>query len=144
MPREYTPEQTWKLFEKLPEDLQEAVFSKETADSIWDICEKNEINEVPKVAKIVGNVLIGLLPIDGLPEALEKELRLKPAVAKKISQEIHRFVFHPVRKSLYDLHGAEEPKTPSVKQESLSLEKKTTPPKESKKEDLYREEIEKK
>jgi hypothetical protein len=43
MPEEYTKEQLWKLYEKLLEELKEAIFSEETANSIWDICSRNGI-----------------------------------------------------------------------------------------------------
>ena len=94
MPEEYTKEQFWKLYEKLPQELKEAIFSEETADSIWDICSKNGIDDerVSEVARYTGRVLMGLLPPDELEETLEKELKLQKGVAKKVNQEIKKLV----------------------------------------------------
>ena len=40
---EYTKEQFWKLYEKLPAELKEAVFSDEVGDHILDACAKNGV-----------------------------------------------------------------------------------------------------
>ena len=105
MLKDYTPEQFWKLYEKLPQDLQDAVFSEETANNIYTICDRYDINEISKVAKIVGFVLLGVLPPDELYETLLKELDIDPETAKRANQEIIRFIFYPVRKSLEGLYG---------------------------------------
>jgi hypothetical protein len=34
MPKEYRKEELWKLYEKLPKELQEAIFAEETANHI--------------------------------------------------------------------------------------------------------------
>jgi hypothetical protein len=109
----YTKEQFWKLYEKLPQELKDAVFAEETAENIYSICEKNEIENVPKVSSLVSHVLLGLLLPDEFQGILEKELKLKSDVAKKISHEINRFIFFPVRSSLEMLHKTEI--TPSAK-----------------------------
>jgi hypothetical protein len=143
MPKEYTIEQVWKLFEKLPKDLQEAIFSVETADSIYNICEKNEISEVSRVAKIVGFILLGLLSPNELQETLEKELKLEPKVAKKASQEIDRFILYSVRGGLTALYGAEisppsaEPGITPPKKKKPATKKPVSPRK-----DIYRELLE--
>jgi len=144
MPREYTPEQTWKLFEKIPEDLKEAIFSVEVANDIYNICEKNEIEEVSKMAKIVGNVMLGLLSPDNLKETLEKELNLKSEKAQKITQEIDRFIFYPIKESLNNLYGLKT-KVNTLSDES-AVESKIISLKGRKisRKDTYREPVEEK
>ena len=58
MPKEYTREQLWKLYEKLPGELKEAIFSVGTADSIYDICERNKIEDdrVSEIARYTGRL----------------------------------------------------------------------------------------
>ncbi|MBI2038531.1 MAG: hypothetical protein HYT19_01235 [Candidatus Nealsonbacteria bacterium] len=144
MPKEYTKEQLWKLFEKLPEELKEAISSNETADFIWDICKKNEIDEITKITQSVGNVLLGILPIDEFQGLLEEDLKLKKDISKKVSQEINRFIFYPVRtelEKLYQTGGvisaksteAAIPKTAPVEQIKPELPKSS---------DVYREPVE--
>lgn len=133
MQKEYTREQLWKLFEKLPEELKEAIFSEETANNIWNICERNTIKEVSKVAKLVGDVLLGLLPPGDFQESLEKELKLEKEVAKKLSFETNRYIFRSVKETLRSLYEEEKPKKEEVPEKE---EKKP------KKKDIYREPIE--
>ena len=149
MPEEYTKEQLWKLYEKLPEELKEAIFSEETADSIWNICSKHGIEgeRVSEIAKYTGRVLMGLLPPNELQETLEKELQLEPEIAKKVYQEIFRFIFYPVKTSLEELYKIEMipiagvPVKPPVKR--VTEEKpKTSPEEKPKGVDRYREPIE--
>ena len=139
MPKEYTREQLWKLYEKLPGELKEAIFSVGTADSIYDICERNEVEEISEVAKYAGRVLLGVLPPDEFEETIKKEIKLKEDKAKKVSREINRFVFYPVKSSLEEIY-----KTP-ITPPPAGL--KTAPPPEEKpkappREDVYREPIE--
>ena len=143
MAREYTREELWKLYQKLPEELKEAIFSEETAENIWNICERNNVEKISSVAKYVGNVLVGVLPPEDFQETLEKELKIKKEVAKKVAQEINRFIFFPVRPALEQLYKAEITpleKTPEkpTEQEKIEEEKPKTPPKP----DIYREPIE--
>jgi len=141
MPGEYTKEQLWKLYEKLPEELKEAVFAEETANNIDDICTRNGIedNRISEIARYTGRVLMGVLPPEDFQETLEKELKLEKDLAKKVSQEINRFIFYPVKASLEELYKIEI--APPAKPTGI------TPPPEEKPpvppgEDIYRESIE--
>ncbi|MEK9180924.1 MAG: hypothetical protein AAB871_01680 [Patescibacteria group bacterium] len=119
--------------------------SEGTANDIGDVCERNEIkNLTSKVANCTGQVLIGLLPPEEFPAALEKEVGLKKPVAKKVAQEIFRTVFFPVRIFLAELYhtalGSSE--TPSVTPSSPSITSTPSAPSASQKSDTYREPIE--
>ena len=143
MPEEYTKEQFWKLYEKLPQELKDALFAEETGDNIHDICERNGVLEnLDQVVDYVGRVLVGLLPPDDLQETLERELEINKERAKKISQEINRFIFYPVKASLEELYKIEMvpiagmPVKPPVKKVEEKAEERP------KREDIYREPIE--
>ena len=152
MPKEYVKEQLWKLFEKLPKELQEIIFSEKTADAIGDICERNEVPEakVPEVAKYTGRVLMGLLPPNEFEETLVKDVKLEREVAKSIAREITRFVFFPVKELLSQIYEMEiTPATVAQKAVSkVSSEKpvsKIPAPErkeKTKKADTYRESFE--
>jgi hypothetical protein len=115
----YTKEELWKLYEKLPPVLQEAIFSEENADHINRICERYGLKEeqIPKVAKFSGRVLMGLMLPEDFLSVLKKEVGLKDDIAKQIAHEINRFVFAPVKDYLAQLHRIEK-----------QPEKGTTPP----------------
>lgn len=144
MPKEYSKEEVWKLYEKLPKELKEAIFSKETADRIWEICSRNEIEDerISEIARYTGRVLMGLLPPNELEDTLVKELKLNKETAKKVSQEINRFILYPVKVNLEELYKIEITPpvgvAPSAPKTTLPEEKLEKP----RKEDIYREPVE--
>ena len=106
MPKEYTKEQLLELYEKLPEELKEAIFSEETADNIYNISTKNKIEEdkISEIAKYVGFVLFGILPAENFQEILGKELEIGKEAAENIAKEINQLIFHPVKPFLQQLY----------------------------------------
>ena len=137
MSREYTRDQLWQLYEKLPDELREAIFSAETADNIWDVCDRNEIEEVSKVAKYAGYVLMGVLGPDEFQKTLEGEVGLEEEIAKKVAQEINRFIFYPVKPALEELYKIEIKPPAGALPIKPPEEKPPTPS-----EDTYREPVE--
>jgi hypothetical protein len=145
MLKEYSKEELWKLYETLPPELKETIFSEETAEDISRICEKNEVVEGDKtseVAKYVGRVLMGVLPSEEFQKTLETELNLTKDVAKKVSEEIDRVIFYPVKSSLEKLYKTGP--VPSSIETPISPSD-VVPAKEKKrvsKKDTYREVVE--
>ena len=151
MPEEYSTEQTWKLYEKLPSDLKEAIFSENTAEDIFDICVRHQIDDerISEIARYTGHVLLGILPPAELQKVLEKKLNLNKEVAQKIFREINRYVFYPVKTSLAELYKIEitPSGTEALPEKKVSAAPKTKPAgkapaeKEEKPEaaDVYRE-----
>jgi hypothetical protein len=109
MPQEYTKEQLWKLYEKLPGELREAIFSEETADNIEKICLKNKVagGKNSEIARYIGRVLLGILPPEEFKEVLQKEMNLEAETVKNVFHEINRFIFNPVKQSLEQLYKTE-------------------------------------
>ena len=143
MAKEYTREQLWKLYENLPEELQEAIFSVETADNIWNICERNNVEKISSIAKYVGNVLVGVLAPEEFQETLEEELKIEKEVAKKVTQEINRFIFFPVRPALEQLYKVEITSSEKAPEKPIEQEKaEEEKPKALPRKDTYRETIE--
>ncbi|MBZ1348505.1 MAG: hypothetical protein KYQ20_01975 [Candidatus Nealsonbacteria bacterium] len=140
MPKEYTTEQFWKLYEKLPEELQKAIFSMETANNIWDICERNNIEKVSSIAKYVGNVLVGVLAPEDFQETLEKELKIEKEQAKETSREINRFIFYPIKEALWRLYHPSPLDKPEPGPSSTDKKPLTKEP-EPDKPDTYREQV---
>jgi len=141
---DYPKEQLWKLYKNLPEDLQKAAFSEEVADNIQKICTKNNVSDdklIFNIAKNVGYVFLGLLAPNEFKNVLEKEIKIKKDKAEKISSQISRFVFLPLKKSLEALYKTEikpgtKTEVKALNDEIEKLKRKT------KKEDKYRESIE--
>lgn len=141
MPKKYLPEQIEKILQNLPEELKEAVFSMETADAIWEICSRQGVldERMTKIAECVGYVLMGLLTPEDFQETLEKEVKLKKDTAKKLAQEINRFIFYPVKPALEQLYKMEiSPSEKPSKAVPLIEEPKIG----SREDDRYRETVE--
>lgn len=140
---EYRQKQLWKLYEKLPEELKQAIFSEETADNIYDVCTKEGIedNRISEIARYTGWVLLGLLVPDEFQKTLEEKVKLKEGVAEKIASGINRFVFRSVKESLSSLYKIEIAPLSEVV-ERLEPLKPGAAIKESPKKDIYREPIE--
>jgi len=140
MPKKYTPEQFWKLYEKLPQELKDALFAEETGNNIYDVCKRNKILEnLDQIVEYVGQVLVGVLPPEEFQETLEKELKLEKDVVKNVAREINRFIFYPVKSSLEELYKIEI--APPAKPTGITPppeEKPSAPPGK----DVYREPIE--
>ena len=138
MPEEYPKEQLWKLYEALPNDLKDAIFSEKTAEAIHNVCQINGLEkETTLVAKYTGYVLLGLLTPDDFQKTLLEELKLKECLAKKVALEISRFVFFPVKGSLEALYKIEIEKPIAAAKEAAPEEKPATPQRRGK--DIYRE-----
>ena len=142
-------DQLWKLYKKIPKDLQEAIFSAETSDSVFDICENNNIEEVREIAKIVGDSLLGILPPKEIEETIKKRLNLSSEKAHKVALEIDRFILYPLKDSLLELYGEEAEEIAKSKIEVSSEEKEKKEKEKTKKKkkrkdvgkDSYREPI---
>ena len=139
MPKEYSKEEFWKLYEKLSPELKEAIFSEETADRIEDICLRNEVEDerISEIARYTGRVLLGVLPPDEFQEVLEKELKIEKDKAKRVAREINRFIFYPVKSSLEELYKIEIAPPAKPKVAPLPEEKPEAPSLK----DIYREPI---
>ncbi len=144
MAEEYPKEELQKIYEALPEDLKEALFSEKTADDIYDVCVENGIEEKNlELAKYVGYVLLGLLSPDELEKTLKEKLTIADESAGKISQEITRLVLLPLKTNLEALYKIkiEISTEPSEKTPEQGLPEEK-PTKTSLKKDVYRETIE--
>ena len=103
----YTPEQLEQIYQKIPDELQEAIFSVETADAVYNACLTQNITDERgnKVAELVGQVLMGLLLPEEFQKSLEKDGGIKKDAAMNIARDITRFVFFPVKESIRQLHN---------------------------------------
>lgn len=146
MLKQYTKEQLEQIYQKLPEELQEALFSLETAENIGQVCENYGILDarVSEVAKYAGHVLMGLTLPQEFSGTLETDVKLSKTLADTIARDINRLVFYPVKPALEQLHRMEievtaKIVTPKPPQET---EEPQESPEEQKGDDTYREPLE--
>ncbi|MDD5016263.1 MAG: hypothetical protein PHW73_14410 [Atribacterota bacterium] len=145
-------DQAWKIYETLPKDLKQAIFSEETANSILSACQRNGLanQQTSQVAELIGYSLMGLLPLENLTQEIAQATNATSAQASQIFNEINRLVFYPIKNfldELYNLNPKEKPAEQSTsKIESLQTEpqrpKTFTPQSPPKEDDSYREAVE--
>lgn len=149
--KKYTSEKFWELYEKLPQELKDALFSEETGNNIYETCERNDIGEnLETIVDYVGQVLVGVLNPEDFQKSLEDELKLEKDTARKVAQEINRFVFYPIKPMLDDLYNVSGKTSekqivkPSqkVEAETTILEKPNEIVSRPNGKDSYREEVE--
>jgi hypothetical protein len=104
----YTKPELWKIYEKLPKELQQVIFSEETANHIYNACKENGVTTtktISKIAENTGYVLLGILPLKEFKTKLSKETKLKKETLEIIYDEIIRSVFLPAKDILHKTHG---------------------------------------
>ena len=117
MLKKYTPDEFWDLYEKLPQDLQDALFSEHIAKQIRNIAERNNVDDAD-LTEIMGYVFLGIIRPERLQGNLEAELSLDSGKAKDVAQEIERFILYPLKSSLASILKLDyKPKTTSPKKE---------------------------
>jgi len=129
---EYSKEELWELYEQIPKDLQKATFSKEVGRDIRKTCKNHDItdeNLVLNIIKKVGYVFLGLLSPNEFSDTLKTEIGIAKIESDKITADITRLVFAPVKKSLEALY-----------QIKIFVPKKDVPKRKVK--DRYREKVE--
>ena len=81
---EYSKEQLWELYEQLPENLKQAVFSVEIGELIKKICDESDLKDsYSTVLKQVGYVFLGILSPNEFKETLEN-----PIAFTRINNEV--------------------------------------------------------
>ena len=145
----YSKEQLWEMYKKLPEQIREAMSSEEMSDAISEICQKNNISveDSSSISNIINEVLFGILLAGDFQKTIETELGLKKDAAKKISQEIDRFVFSPISAVSGKTLPIEKKEEPAKTAKEGAEAKKDLPaagekPKFSSQNDTYRESVE--
>ena len=146
MEEENTREAFWNNYEKLPDELKDAIFAESTTDNISNVCTNNGLPEelIPEVSKFTGKVLMGLLSPKEFPITLELELNLDSNQARNIASEIDRLVFGHLRISLNKLYidniAEKEKVSDNKKEEGIEIKKEEIEiPRPSDPKDPYRE-----
>lgn len=145
MLEDFPKEKLQEIYEILPEDLKEALFSQEIANIINDICAENSIDEkqISEVSKYVGHTLLGLLSPNEFEKTIKEKLIIKDDSAQKISYQITRLVFLPLKTTLEFIYKIKMVLPKEVVEEKLPIAeevfKEEKLPSRRPKRDTYRE-----
>jgi len=114
-----------KIYDNLPKDKKDALFAENNIDAVWKIGEKNHLNNerIKILAKIVGDVIIGVIATNDFSKELAEKTGINIEVAKGIVEELRSTI--PFLGDLTNSHETEIiEETPSSVEES-SIETKT-------------------
>ena len=136
-------DEAWKIYETLPKDLKQAIFSEETANSILSACQRNNLADLQtsQVAELVGYSLMGILPLENLTQEIMQTTNATQAQANQVFNEINRLVFFPLKiflDELYNLKPKEKPAEKSTSEKPETFIPQSLP----KEDDTYREAVE--
>jgi hypothetical protein len=115
----YTKEQLKKIFKSLPEDLQEAITSVESAQILSEIGNKFKlhIDQQSILGEETGYVLLGVSDPMEFVSSLSTKIGIDRTIASQIVSEINEKIFVKIKESLRQIHsGTRPPVTPEIKQ----------------------------
>lgn len=137
----YTPEKFREFYNKLPEDIKEAMFDVDSADNIKSIGQKHKlhIDQTGELSTQIGHVMLGVLSPSEFVRSLADKLNISTNTARDITEDVNIKIFGPIRESLKEVHKIREEKdlkinpspTPNafdqkMKEGFISEEKKST------------------
>lgn len=117
-----TPQQLKEIYQKLPEDLKDAMFSVDSAEIIQSLGKKYNlaIDKIGELADETGLVMLGLTHPRDFISNLAQRLNVDKETARKIAEEVNTQIFATVRESLKKIHGiGATPTQPPPKEEIL-------------------------
>lgn len=105
----FTQEKLLELYEKIPQNVREAIFSVDVAGKISAAGKRFglSIEETGILATTAGLVMLGALHPRDFIQTLEKGLKMERSKAIDIAKEINHEIFFPIRESLKRIHGME-------------------------------------
>lgn len=93
-----------ELFQKLPEDLQDAIYAGETGENAEAICERNKIPELfGFLIDRALSVYLGIMPPDKFWAEVGQRIEGKTGT-KQILYEIDHFLIAPHKESIDNLY----------------------------------------
>jgi hypothetical protein len=103
---EFTKEQIEKAFEKLPEDLKDALNSTDVYEDLLEILKKHDLmlDQGSILEQEIGLVLLGLVPVENFSVRLKSALKIPSSKAQEITVDINQKVFQEYRDALRQIH----------------------------------------
>ena len=127
---ELTREEKLKLVEKLPQQLQDLLYSEDTGAFLLYLGQKYNLSDekVRLLSKLVGDVILGIVPITSLAQEINSKITSNPQAAMNLAQELNTELLAPAMMPI-----------PSVAPPAVSKVEPPTTPIPAKPVDEYRE-----
>ena len=106
----YTEEQIGQMYDNLPEDLKEAIFSLDMSEIVEKIGREKQLNieQIGDLANETGMVMLGVTHPNEFIANLADRLEVDKEKARVIAGEINEQIFKPVRESIRKIHSMRE------------------------------------
>ena len=97
---ELTREEKLELVEKLPQRLQDFLYSEDTGAFLLYIGEKYSIpdEKISLLSKLVGDVILGITPLTALAQEINSKVTQDPQASMLLAQELYSELLAPVLK----------------------------------------------
>jgi len=100
----------WEQYQKLPPELQDAVFDEKTADCVRRACQRTgQDSLIDFIIDKVGDTYLGNLPPEQLFTLIKEKISDHPDAAQKIIDQINEVLLMPLEQSLAKLYGKAVP-----------------------------------
>src|SRR3989344_3825390 len=108
--KNFTEEQIAQMYDNLPEDLNEAVFSVDMSEVVEKIGRGHQlsIDKIGDLANETGMVMLGVTHPNEFIGNLADRLEVDKEKARAIGGEINEQIFKKVRESLRKIHNMRE------------------------------------
>lgn len=95
---------------QLPQDLRQMMFNAETADIIYQVAQKNKLNndQLWWTSHTIGMIMLGEGKITDFVKILQDKCNLDEIQARQLARDINKVIFIPVSESLKSVHKLTE------------------------------------
>jgi hypothetical protein len=94
-----------ELFQKLPEDLQDAIYAQANSENIQKICERNNMPQLLDfMVRGIKNIYLGALSPNDFFAALKTEMEGKGGI-RQVTTEINNFLLFPYKESIEKIYN---------------------------------------
>ena len=95
---ELTREEKLKMIEKLPQQLQDFLYSEDTGAALLYLGKKYDLpdEKVRLLSKLVGDIVLGIVPITSLAQEINSKVTASPQAAMNLAQELYTELLAPV------------------------------------------------
>lgn len=91
---------------QLPQDLQDSMFSTETADKVYQVAQSNQLSskQLWQFSYIIGMIFLGDLHITEFIKTLQDKCQISYEGARAVAQQTNLEIFLPLKESLKIVH----------------------------------------
>ncbi|MBU1255924.1 hypothetical protein KKE74_02720 [Patescibacteria group bacterium] len=115
--------QRYLKYFQLPQDIREIFFAAETADKVYDVAQKNNLNENQLwwASHTAGMIILGETNIVDFVKTLQEKCELTEEPARQLARDINQAIFLPVKEDLKKIHKVPQwPREDETKETQVS------------------------